>query len=316
MSLHFRTATSADEAHRLLSSSPLPLDSPTQRRIRGDLHLTHVLDTGRRRADWVWVAEDGEEVIGTIAGHGDPTGQLHLLDHFWLPDDPEFAVDFFGHVTDHVRRLGAEDLLLFGPPGSTRHSLASDPATSALISAIESAGWRHLIDRLHYEFEPTPDLAGDIAVDLRFESVTDQSDPRLVKTHRQVMVGTLDAHDAEATERLGYAAACRESLQFLLDADPVECIHLAFDAEDRPVGMISGRAMPGGRAFVLFVGVAQAHRGRHYSRQLLAWMTRRLLAQGGTTLIADTDVTNTPMAAGFAAVGWPVTESRIDFVLR
>ena len=34
-----------------------------------------------------------------------------------------------------------------------------------------------------------------------------------------------------------------------------------------------------------------------------------------SVVVADTDETNVPMARAFAAVGWPVTETRVDFVL-
>ena len=65
---------------------------------------------------------------------------------------------------------------------------------------------------------------------------------------------------------------------------------------------------------MLFVGVARDHRGHGYGRELLAWQTRRLVAAGATTLIADTDNANVPMARAFADVGWPQTETRIDLV--
>jgi len=55
-------------------------------------------------------------------------------------------------------------------------------------------------------------------------------------------------------------------------------------------------------------------RGHGYGRQLLAWQTRRLIDGGALTLIADTDKENVPMARGFADVGWPQTETRIDLV--
>jgi len=44
-------------------------------------------------------------------------------------------------------------------------------------------------------------------------------------------------------------------------------------------------------------------------------MTRHLIAQNATTLIADTDNTNLPMVKAFSSVGWIQTETRIDLVL-
>ena len=75
------------------------------------------------------------------------------------------------------------------------------------------------------------------------------------------MRATLDAHDAALVERVGFEEASRESLASLLDSDPVECLRLATDRTGELVGMVSGRVMPNGRAFVLFVGVCCDQRG-------------------------------------------------------
>ena len=51
--LQFFHPASVDEAIGLLAASPLPVDSPTQRRIRGDVHLRDTFRSGRRRPAWV-----------------------------------------------------------------------------------------------------------------------------------------------------------------------------------------------------------------------------------------------------------------------
>jgi ribosomal protein S18 acetylase RimI-like enzyme len=129
------------------------------------------------------------------------------------------------------------------------------------------------------------------------------------------MRDTLDVHDRDLVDRLGFDAACAESLHYLVTADPVDRIHLASDAAGDVVGMVSGHVPANGRGVLLFVGVARDHRGRGYGRELLAWQTRQLVGAEATTLIADTDNSNVPMARAFADVGWPQTETRIDLVL-
>lgn len=168
------------------------------------------------------------------------------------------------------------------------------------------------MERRHYEFEPTEGLGKGVRTELTLTKVTDPNDPELAACHREVMRETLDAHDADSIAQLGFDAACRQSLGYLLEADPVDCIHLARNASGEVVGMVSGRVVDTGRAFVLFVGVALEHRGHGYGRELLAWQTRQLIADGATTLIADTDNANLPMARAFAAIWWPQTETRID----
>jgi GNAT superfamily N-acetyltransferase len=232
-----------------------------------------------------------------------------LLDVFGMPDDPDVARALVAWATSDAGP-DAEEVVLFTPPDAT----VADAALAPVVVPLEQAGWHLLVERRHYEFEPPAELAARESTTWSFERLSDPADPRLVACHREVMRETLDAHDRALVERLGFDEACRESLHFLVTADPVDRIHLAHDGAGDVVGLVSGRALAGGRGVVLFVGVVHGQRGKGYGRQLLAWQTRRLLADGATTLIADTDNENLPMARAFAEVGWPQTETRIDLV--
>ncbi|WP_151081604.1 GNAT family N-acetyltransferase [Nocardioides cynanchi] len=313
--LQFFQPATTDQAIALLAASPLPVDSPTQHRIRGDGHLVDAFESGRRRPEWVWAVrrDDDPAVLGVVAAFGAPDGsRVWLLDHFGLPTDPATAHELVAVASRAAWAAGAEEAGIFAPAGST----VDDHALAHLVEPLRDAGWVLLVERRHYEFEPADDLGSDVGTGLRFERMVDPADPRLAACHREVMRDTLDEHDRVLVERVGFDRACRESLAFLLDADPVDCIHLAQDATGEVVGLVSGRSMPTGRAFVLFVGVGREHRGRGYGRQLLAWQTRELVAGGAHTLVADTDNANVPMARAFADVGWPQTETRIDLVPR
>ncbi|MFZ2014542.1 MAG: GNAT family N-acetyltransferase [Nocardioides sp.] len=311
--LQFFHPASIDEAISLLAASPMPVDSPTQRRIRGADHLVETFRTGRRRPAWVWaVREDEGPPLGVVAAFGSsaPDDEVLVLDHFGLPTDPGVAAALVAHATGDAVAGGAEEVGIFAPT-----DLPFDhPSLAALAGPLQAAGWRLLVERRHYEFEPDPALGLGLATELFLEQPVAVDDPRLVACHREVMRDTLDAHDAALVARLGFEEACRESLAYLLDADPVECIRLATDRTGSLVGLVSGRLLPTGRAFVLFVGVCRDHRGHGYGRELLAWQTGELVASGATVLIADTDNTNLPMARAFAEVGWPQTETRIDLV--
>ena len=314
--LQFFHPASVDEAIALLAASPLPVDSPTQRRIRGEEHLRHTFGVGRRRPAWVWGVRyvDDPAPLGVVAAFGSdaPDDRVFVLDHFGLPDDPEVARALVAHATAEAVAAGAEEAGIFAPSEAS----LDDPSLAGLAAPLRSAGWRLLVERRHYEFEPPAGLGDGVPTGLFLEQPTGADDPRLVACHREVMRETLDAHDAALIEKSGFDAACRQSLADLLEADPVECIRLATDAAGSLVGLVSGRLMPSGRAFVLFVGVCRDHRGHGYGRQLLAWQTRELVASGATVLIADTDNANVPMAHSFADVGWPQTETRIDLVPR
>jgi GNAT superfamily N-acetyltransferase len=308
--LHLFSPISDDEAMALLAASAVPVDAPTQHRFRTALHLTDTFTSGRRRPAWVWAVRRGDgPPLGVAAALGTayPGDDVHVLDYFSAYDDPAAAAALLAHATAEA---GCDEVCLFAPTGAT----AEDAGLASVLDPLRAAGWRLLVERRHYEFEPRAGLGDDHPTTLRFERLSDPTDPRLVECHRKVMRDTLDAHDAALVTEHGFEEACRRSLAFLLEADPVDCIHLVLDADDRVVGMVSGLVMPSGRAFVLFVGVPATARGHGYGRQLLAWQTRRLLADGATTLIADTDNANLPMARALRDVGWVQTETRIDLV--
>jgi GNAT superfamily N-acetyltransferase len=309
--LQFFHPASVAEAHTLLAASQSPVDSLTQRRIRSDQNLSDYFEAGRRRPEWVWAVrtDDDPAPLGVVGAFGTPDGRL-LLDVFGLPDDPEVARALIGHVTKDAAPA-VEETVVFAPPGTT----LTDDALAALVVPLRAAGWRLLVERRHYEFEPPTGLGDVVPTALGFERLNDSDDQRLASCHREVMRDTLDAHDRDLVDRLGFDGACAESLHYLVTADPVERIQLASDASGEVVGMVSGHVPANGRGVVLFVGVVHDHRGHGYGRELLAWQTRQLLDAGATTLIADTDNSNVPMGRAFADVGWPQTETRIDLVL-
>jgi len=309
--LQFFHPASVAEAHTLLATSPMPVDSLTQRRIRSDQNLSDYFDAGRRRPEWVWAVrtDDDPAPLGVIGAFGTPDGRL-LLDVFGLPDDPEVARALIARATEETA-THVEETVVFAPPGTT----VTDDALAALVVPLRAAGWRLLVERRHYEFEPPTGLGDAVPTALTFERLSDPDDPRLVSCHREVMRDTLDAHDRDLVDRLGFGRACAESLHYLVTSDPVDRIHLASHASGDLVGMVSGHVPANGRGVVLFVGVVHDHRGHRYGRELLAWQTRQLLEARATTLIADTDTSNIPMGRAFADVGWPQTETRIDLVL-
>ena len=305
--------TSNDQAIGWLAAAPPPFDSPTQHRIRSRGSLEEAFARGRRRPEWVWSLQRDHQVIGVCAAwgtpHGDERDRALSLDLFGLPDDPALAETLVREASRRARAAGAQECILFAAAAADVHS----PVVRPLAALLGRHGWRLLVERRHYEFAPPKDLGAAVPLHLRLEQVQDPADPRLAAVHRQVMRGTLDAHDAATVSRVGFEAACRESLDLLLASDPVDCIRLALDERGDVVGLVSILTTATRRGFVLFVGVAHDHRGRGIGRGLLGWASRQFVEAGVEVVVADTDNANLPMAAAFAAVGWPQTETRIDF---
>src|SRR3954447_26442774 len=111
--LQFFHPASVDEAISLLAASPLPVDSPTQRRIRGDAHLRDTFGSGRRRPAWVWGVRyaDDPAPLGVVAAFGadTPDDRVYVLDHFGLPADPEVAHALVAHAGAEAVAAGAEE---------------------------------------------------------------------------------------------------------------------------------------------------------------------------------------------------------------
>lgn len=310
MSLEIIHPASVDEAIAWLAASPAPLDSPTQHRFRRGEHLDPAFAHGQRRPEWVWAARsDDGEPVAVVAGLGHPNGMV--LDHFGASDPTALAAVVLA-ATTAAREFPESEACLYAPAGLT----ATSPEARDLVRILHDAGWRLLVERCHYEVAPTPELGRDVATTLRLAGLEGPDDPRLLKLQREIMRETLDAHDQLLVERDGLEAASRQAKEDILAADPWECVHLAYADEagrDAPVGFASWQAMPSGRGYLAFVGVAQEARGHGFGRQLVALATAGLIEEGATTLIADTDRTNHPMVRAFADAGWPETETRIDF---
>ncbi len=306
---------SAAEAVGLLRTLAPPIDSPTQRRIWSEVNIERRFKHGVFRPEWMWAARRSDRVVGAIAASGSRSrGIPRVIFHISHPgttaaEHADFTA-LAARATADLCASGCTDVLIFVPPDVGFDA----PALTPLIVALHDCGWVPVKAGRHYEFEVPSGLGDGILTELRLEPLVAADDERLLSVFPQVMAGSLDGDHAEDANRLGFDSAWRAELEELLAADPVECIHLAFDSLDRCVGLISGRAFPAGEAFVLFVGVAEAFRGRGYGAQLVAAMTRQLVAAGAKTLIADTDYANVPMGKAFGLVGWVQTESRLDFV--
>lgn len=302
---HLVQPTTAQDAIDLMLSAPLAFDSPTNHRLRDRHMLERAFDAGRRRPEWVWALRDGHHVLACVAGMA--IGEAMVLDHFG--GDPIHVDLALAAASRAARELRGSELCLHL---STRTE--AEPSLTPWLEKITTHGWKLLVSRHHYETNPAMLLGCEEPTSLRLEQLTGPEDARLVPLFRAILDNSLDAHDKELVARLGLEDAARQSVDDLRDADPWQCIRLAFDATSQPVGIVSWVALPSGRGFVNHIGVTSSARGRGYGRQLLALATRALITEGVVTLVADTDAGNHPMVAAFDRLGWTTLETRMDFL--
>jgi len=258
---------------------------------------------GNYRPANTWVALRDGAVVARAAWWGRPQ------------DEAPVVLDWFD-FTD----LDAAVQLLRAAPGPAEYSLALPPgwrdrpavaeAAQARITAAEAVGMTPLVERYGYRWTPACGLPARPG---RLEFRPEPDDDVILDLFRRVHQGSLDAHARRVIEESGLDAAAAEDLEILrLMPSPREWWRLA--AAD---GEVVGLTVPSRNytdPVIGYVAVLPGHRGHGYAYDLLVEATQLLVAEGADRIVANTDVTNPPMAATFAKAGYPVTDHRIDLV--
>lgn len=258
---------------------------------------------GQYRPEWTWIATQDGRVVARAAWWGGPDDdEPKALD--WL--------DFAPGADDAAVRLlraaavDAEYCLVLPP--RWREDPAVRTAGEARIAVAERAGMRPFVERLRYTWTPARGLM-DLPRRLRFEPEPD--DDRIRAVLRQIVDGSLDAHHRRAVAEGGPDAAVRDELAFLhWMPSPRDWWRLAYT----PDGDLVGLTVPGrnyGGPVIGLVGVVPGQRGHGYALDLLIMATHLLVAEGAAQITAETDTTNTPMAATFARAGYPISQERV-----
>jgi GNAT superfamily N-acetyltransferase len=285
--------------HTLFQSMPEP---PTVGMALLGRDFAETMAAGQYRPEWTWVALDGDTVAARAAWWGGPD------------DDAPLALDWFDPGTDPM--LGGELLRAAGfsvdyhliLPTDWRDVPETDRAAQSRITAAGAAGFIPVLERLRYRWTPADGLPRRPAR-LTYDPVPD--DTVLHDVLRRILTGSLDFHQRQAIERKGVEAAIADDLEFLnWLPSPRDWWRLARDSAGNLTGIVipaRNHASP----IIAYVGVLPEARGHGYAYDLLAEGTHILVEQGAEAIAADTDLTNTPMAATFARAGYPVVQRRI-----
>ncbi|WP_426404425.1 GNAT family N-acetyltransferase [Streptomyces sp. R-07] len=287
-----------------------------------DHELADDLATGRRLPAWMWVALDGDRLLGrlawwTHAAGGDPQALdfLDLAPELSAEERVEVGLRLLETATAAVIPAGVQRPE-FGRfmPADWREVPETRSLLESLFSVLERTGARPLVERLRLEWRPgtpVPEPKGR----LEFRPVRDRED--LLALMTPVMEGTLDAH-GRADLASGLSARAAAELHFDEElgtySSPREWWQVAVLPESgEPVGFV----VPAKNNYhhtIAYIGVLPAHRGHGYSDDILAEGTRILAAADVPRIRAATDLGNVPMAASFARAGYVTFERAINYV--
>jgi ribosomal protein S18 acetylase RimI-like enzyme len=303
------------QARKLLLGATPPNNSITQAEAFSAPKIARAYRLGVRKPEWTWFAADRNgTVLGLVAGWGAPSrSTAGILDALDLPADRVVALALLERaVADSIEpgRRSIEVIHVIPSEASL-----DDPDLVSLVDVLAASGFRMLVRRRRYRMPVASTAVTIPPTQLRFEQLESAADPRLPAILREILVGSLDAHDAAALAKADLDTVAYETAVEFLEGDPWQSFFLAIDPDGEVVGLVVGglRGTPD-TGVASFIGVSSRHRGRGYAAQLLGWITARTIAAGAEALIGETDDDNFPMAAAFRTVGYPHTESRIDFV--
>lgn len=282
--------------------------------------LADDLAEGRRRPEWMWIAQRGDHLLARVAWWGrSGDGAPLLLDILDLDD----ALNETGNLTAVVQAMYETAAAHVIPSGATPPEYGrfvpadwrQDPATRRAVrsrmTVVENTGAKLTVERLRLEWRPGTDLPDpDRRLAFRPASDTDE----LIALMTRALDGTLDAHSrADLAQMSAHEAAVKHyENEFAAYSSPRQWWRIATLGElGEPVGFI----IPARNAYhpvIAYLGVLPEHRGHGYVHGILAEGTRILAGENVPRIRASTDLGNEPMAAAFAKAGYVNFERAIN----
>jgi GNAT superfamily N-acetyltransferase len=268
------------------------------------------LDDGHRRPEWLWMALDGDRLLGRAGWWKRPSHTApQVLDIFDIADHPGGArrLDLGSRLVRQAMGTivpqGADvpEYIRFVPP-DWRDQPAARQAVEDRMKALEHTGARLFVERLRFEWRSGTPISAP-AGRLSFTPVRDPRD--LISLMTEVMDGTLDTHGRRDLERMSAAQAASMHYEEELARyrSPREWWRIGVLPDGEPAGFVIP-AHNGYAPIIAYIAVRPAYRGRGYIHELLAEGTRILAADSVPPIHASTDLGNVPMASAFRRAGW------------
>ena len=281
------------------------------------------LDDGQYSHDRTWIAVDGADVLAVAVWWAVPkAAEPGALDAVYVHESLGAGarrVALAAGLLSAAHKAFADEFGQSEPPefhvfvpGDWRDRPEVVDALAWRRAAAERAGLGTLLERLRFEWTSADGLVLPIR-DLEFR--TEPDDEVFVDLFTRVLVGSLDTTSTREAAQIGAAAQARRDVTHLRDLMLGERSwwRVAVNRDGDAVGFgIPSRnpVVP----VVGYLGVLPEHRGRGYAHDILAEITRILVAEAGAeTIHADTDLVNEPMGAVFLRVGYRNHARRLVF---
>jgi RimJ/RimL family protein N-acetyltransferase len=252
------------------------------------------------RPEWTWVALRDDRIVARAAWWGS------------AKDDKPLALDWLDFVSGEedaavellrTAAFDAEYCLVLPPKWREKPDVRA--AGEARIQVAERAGMAQFVERLRYRWTQADGLPPRTD---RLVYREEPDDDVIFDVLRRIAHGSLDAHERAAGSP---EAAAKNELEFLhWLPSPRDWWRLAFTHEGELVGLTVPGRNPAGPTIGI-IGVVPEQRGHGYSYDLVVEATHILVETGADAVTAETDTTNTPMAANFAKAGYPITQERV-----
>jgi RimJ/RimL family protein N-acetyltransferase len=304
----FRAATGAD----LARLAPLVVADPASPLTFATYRAR--VDRGDYRPEWTWIAEaDGGGPVRAAGiwwgrpGEAAPDTLDGLFAHGSLSRDerPVVAGELIAAAHRAFATAGARttpDFHLFLPGDwRGRHDVVT--ALTWRWDAALRAGLTEEVERLRFEWTSAAGLPRDSG---RLIFRAEPDDEVFEDLFRRVLAGTLDATTRKTANAVGPQVQARADVAFYRDkmAGDRGWWRIARTRDGEAVGFgvpSRNEDLP----VVGYLGVLPEHRGHGYVGDIVAEITRVLVAEAGADIIhADTDLANQPMAVAFERAGY------------
>jgi RimJ/RimL family protein N-acetyltransferase len=271
------------------------------------------LRSGEHRPEWTWIAQASDDGPALAAGiwwgrPAEPTpdtltalyarGELASDDRAGIAG----ALIMAAHQAFAAAGGTTPDFHLM-LPGDWRGRRDVVSAVAWRWDAALRAGLTEELERLRFEWTRAAGLPRD-AGRLVFRAEPD--DEVFAGLFRRVLAGTLDATSSKTARAVGPEAQARLDVAFY--RDKLRGDRAWWRVAATADGEIVGFGVPSANADVAvvgYLGVLPEHRGHGYVDDIVAEITRVLVAEAGArTIEADTDLANRPMAAAFERAGY------------